>query len=69
MREYIRLECVLWHEYKGLSEQSTIGPCKAGMHTTANRSHEELLGATQQNRVQNYLIFEDHTGTTYVVIQ
>ena len=32
-------------------------------------SHEELPVATQQNHVQDYLIFEDYTGITYVVIQ
>ena len=31
-------------------------------------SHEELTGATQQNCVRDYLIFEDYTGITYFVI-
>ena len=38
------MERVLQHEYKGLSEQSTIGPCKAGMRTMADHCMKNYPG-------------------------
>ena len=38
------MEHVLQHEYEGLSEQSTIGPCKAGMRTMADHRMKNYLG-------------------------